>query len=134
MDRWKQLKRFTLLLSNEGDLFSRIGQAGRFKDVVAEGSTLSPSVRITGFGDAGESGLYQPDRVSIENLEGVVVRTRRNPYVAFRHHAAEPVRDELYLVFLCGVLIWNCLATPFILADSGVRLDEPPPWREHDQM
>src|SRR6267143_272974 len=37
--RWDRLKRFTLHLSIEGMLFSRIGRAGQFKDLTAEGST-----------------------------------------------------------------------------------------------
>ena len=37
--RWSGVKRFTLQLSINGALFSRIGHAGRFKYIAAEGST-----------------------------------------------------------------------------------------------
>jgi hypothetical protein len=134
MARWNGLKRFTLQLSIDGALFSRVGQAGRFKGMVAEGSTRNQSVRFTGFADPGKCGLYQPDYVTIESPEGNVLRTWRNPYQAIRDRAKETLWDELYLVFFCGFSVWNYLTTPFLLAHPDVEVEELPPWREHDQM
>jgi hypothetical protein len=79
MERWKQLERFTLHLSVDGELLSRAGQAGLFKEMAAEGSTREPSVRFTGFVDPGTFGLFQPDRVAIESLEGGVLRFWTDP-------------------------------------------------------
>jgi hypothetical protein len=134
MARWSGLKRFTLQLSIDGALFSRVGQAGRFKDMVAEGSTRNPSVRFTGFADPGKCGLYQPDRVTIESPEGNVLRTWRDPCQAIRDPAKETLWDELYLVFFCGFSVWNYLTTPFLLAHPDVKVEELPPWHEHDQL
>ena len=39
MDRWHQLKRFTVHMSIDGALLARKGKAGLLKDVVAEGCT-----------------------------------------------------------------------------------------------
>jgi hypothetical protein len=46
--RWNSLNRFTLHLSVGGTLFSSAGHAREFKDVTAEGSTHTQSVRFTG--------------------------------------------------------------------------------------
>src|SRR5262245_6678719 len=67
LGRWNELRRFTLHLSIEGTLFSRFGQAGRFKDLVAEGSIYTQSVRFTGFTGPEHSALYEPDCVTIES-------------------------------------------------------------------
>ena len=40
--RWNKLQRFTLHLSIKGTLFSRIGRARQFKDLIAEGSHEGP--------------------------------------------------------------------------------------------
>jgi hypothetical protein len=134
MARWNSLKRFTLQLSIDGALFSRVGQAGRFREMVAEGSTRNPSVRFTGFADPAKCGLYQPDCVTIESPEGKVLRAWRNPHQAFRDQPAEALWDELYLVFFCGFSVWNYLTTPFLLAHPDIAVEELAPWHEHDQL
>src|SRR6201984_1853627 len=134
MARWNSLKRFTLQLSIDGALFSRVGQAGRFREMVAEGSTRNPSVRFTGFADPAKCGLYQPDCVTIESPEGTVLRAWRNPHQAFRDQPAEALWDELYLVFFCGFSVWNYLTTPFLLAHPDIAVEELAPWHERDQV
>jgi len=134
MARWNGLRRFALQLSIDGALFSRVGQAGRFKEMAAEGSTRSQSVRFTGFADPGKSGLYQPDYVAIEGHEGHVLRSWHNPNEAFRDHARDTPWDELHLVFFCGLAVWNYLTTPFLLAHPDVEVEELEPWRERDQL
>jgi hypothetical protein len=131
--RWNELRRFTLHLSIEGTLFSRFGQAGRFKDLVAEGSIYTQSVRFTGFTGPEHSALYEPDCVTIESPDGRVLRNWDNPSLIFPDHGKDPLTDELHLVFFCGFSIWNYLTTPFLLAHPRVKVEELPSWREHDQ-
>jgi hypothetical protein len=131
--RWNRLQRFTLHLSISGTLFSRAGRARQFKDLVAEGSTRTQSVRFTGLTRGEKRGTYQPDSVTIENLDGQVLRTWLNPSLQFLDHGNDPLADDLHLVFLCGVSIWNYLTTPFHLARPDVMVEELSPWKENDQ-
>jgi hypothetical protein len=131
--RWNPLQRFTLRLSIRGTLFSRAGRARQFKDLVAEGSTRTQSVRFTGLTRGEKSGTYQPDSVAIENLDGQVLRTWLNPSLQFLDHGNDPLADDLHLVFFCGISIWNYLTTPFLLARPDVTLEELPAWKENDQ-
>jgi hypothetical protein len=133
MARWNRLQRFTLHLSIRGTLFSRAGRARQFKDLVAGGSTRTQSVRFTGLTRGEKSGTYQPDSVTIENLDGQVLRTWLNPSLQFLDHGNDPLTDDLHLVFFCGVSIWNYLTTPFLLARPDVTLEELPAWKENDQ-
>jgi hypothetical protein len=134
MARWTKVKRFTLQLSIDGALFSQMGQAGSFKDIVAEGSTELQSVRLAGLTGSGSSGLYQPDSVTIESLAGEVLQTWPNPRQAFFDSAAKTKWDQLYFVFFCGFSLWNYLTTPFLLAQPGVVVEELSPWSERDQL
>jgi hypothetical protein len=134
MSRWKELERFTLQLSIDGALLSGVGQAGRFREMAAEGSTGAQSVRFTGFADPGKCGLYQPHYVSIESPEGNVLRAWHNPHQSFRDQAKNAPWDELYLVFFCGFSVWNYLTTPFLFAQSDVKVEELAPWHEHGQL
>ena len=134
MECWNRLKRFTLQLSIDGVLFSKAGQNGRFKDIVAEGSTQTQLVRFMGFSSPDSCGVYQPQCVTIEDPEGRVLRTWSDPQQSFCDHAKHAVWDELHMVFLCGFSVWNYLTTPFLLARPEIRVEELPPWPEHGQL
>ena len=131
--RWNGIQRFTLHLSIGGTLFSRAGRARQFKDLVAEGSTRTQSVRFTGLTRGEKNGTYQPDSVTIENLDGQVLRTWLNPGLQFLDPGNDPLADDLHLVFFCGVSIWNYLTTPFHLARPDVMVEELSPWKENEQ-
>lgn len=131
MARWNSLDRFTLHLSIGGTLFASAGHAREFKDVTAEGSTRTQSVRFTGITGGEHSGSFQPDAITIESLDGEVLRTWRNPSLAFPEVGAPALADELHLVFFCGVAIWNYLTNPFLLAHPDVVTEELTPWREN---
>lgn len=128
--RWNSLSRFTLHLSVCGSLFSSAGHAREFKDVTAEGSTRTQSLRFTGITGGEHSGSFQPDAITIESLDGEVLRSWRNPSLAFPEVGIPALADELHLVFFCGVAIWNDLTNPFLLAHPDVVVEELPPWRE----
>jgi hypothetical protein len=129
--RWNKLKRFTLHLSIKGTLFSRIRQDGQFKDLIAEGSTRTQSVRFTGLTGGEMCGSFQPDSVTIESLDGQVLRTWRDPGLTFPDHAKDALTDDLQLVFFCGFSIWNYLTTPFLLSHPDVKVEELTPWHEN---
>jgi hypothetical protein len=133
MARWNRLQRFTLHLSIKGTLFSGVGRARPFEDLIAEGSTRTQSVRFTGLTRGEKSGNYQPDSITIENLDGQVLRTWLNPSLQFLDHADDPLADDLHLVFFCGFSIWNYLTMPFLLARPDVSVEELSPWKENDQ-
>ena len=133
MARWNSLSRFTLHLSVAGTLFSSTGHASEFKDVTAEGSTRTQSVRFTGITGGEHSGSFQPDAITIESLEGEILRTWPNPSLAFTETGLPALADELHLVFFCGVAIWNYLTNPFLLAHPDVVVEELPPWQENNE-
>lgn len=129
--RWNSLDRFTLHLSVGGTLFSSAGHAREFKDVTAEGSTRTQSLRFTGITGGEYSGSFQPDAITIESLDGEVLRSWRNPSLAFAEVDQPALADELHLVFFCGVAIWSYLTTPFLLAHPDVVIEELSPWHEN---
>lgn len=128
--RWQATRGFTAHLSLDGALLARNGARGRLKDLVAEGSTRTPSVRLTGFLYPDRCSVFRPDRVSIERLDGEVLQMRRHPGAALARHARAEAWDELDLAYVCGVAAWTGVTTPFRFADPGVALEELPPGPE----
>ncbi|MCK1720780.1 hypothetical protein [Bradyrhizobium sp. 141] len=130
MTRWNSLSRFTLHLSIGGTLFADAGHAREFKDVTAEGSTRTQSLRFTGITGGERSGSFQPDAITIEKLDGEVLQTWSNPVPAFAEAGSPALADELHLVFFCGVAIWSYLTIPFLLAHPDVVIEELSPWQQ----
>lgn len=135
LTRWNGLSRFTLHLTLSGSLLSQADLAGHFKDVIAEGSTRTPSVRFTGITDGQRCGSFRPEIVTIESLDGEVLRAWHNPslYDSRRASSSAP-DDQIHLVFLCGLAIWTSLVTPFFLANLDFTVDELTPWQENDDQ
>jgi hypothetical protein len=132
LERWGQLSRFTLHISIGGTLFARTGHGSDFKDLIAEGSTRRQSVRFTGVSGGEKCGSFQPDTITIESLDGQILRTWPNPGLA--DVGKNALADDLQLVFFCGVAIWNYLTTPFLLTRPDVEVEELPPWQEHSEL
>jgi hypothetical protein len=130
--RWSHLSRFTLHISIGGTLFARAGHGSDFKDVIAEGSTCRQSVRFTGVSGGEKCGSFQPDAITVESLDGQILRTWPNPSLA--DIGKDTLADDLHLVFFCGVSIWNYLTTPFLLTRPDVEVEELPPWQEHSEL
>jgi hypothetical protein len=133
MDRWHQLKRFTVHMSIDGALLARKGKAGLLKDVVAEGCTHTQSLWLTGFTAPDKRCVYRPDQVAIEGLNRDLLQVRSNPRAAFLGHTDCTPWDDLHLAYFCGFSIWNYLTTPFLLAHPDVKIEELPSWGEGDE-
>jgi hypothetical protein len=133
IEQWRRLQRFTAHVSVSGTLLSRKGWPGGVKEVVAEGSTKTQSIRLTGFTAPDLRGQYRPDFANIETWDGDLVGARDNPLQALRSHTGDLPWDKLDLLSFCGAKLWHCLTLPFILAEPGVMLEELPVWREGEE-
>jgi hypothetical protein len=129
IDRWRHLQRFTLHISIDGPLIARKGKAGTLNEVVAEGSTETQSVRISGIAGPDRRYAYRPDRVAIEAPDGTELAARTDPRPAFLGHGDDEVWDDLDFAYFSGLVIWNHVSAPFLLAGSDFQTEELEPWR-----
>jgi hypothetical protein len=116
-----------------GRLLASKGRRGALKDLAAQGSTQTPSLRFTGFPGPDKCGAYRPDRVAVETLSGGLLEQRDNPRLAFHHRSDRALWDDLHLAYYCGISLWNCLAAPFLLAKPGVEIEELASWHERNE-
>jgi hypothetical protein len=128
--QWRRVQEFTVHMSIGGALLARKGKAGLLREIVANGSIETQSVRLTGFRAPDEYATYRPYRVAIERLDGTVLQTRSDPRAAFPQDSEDASWDDLDLVYFSGLSVWNCLAIPFLLAHPEIRTEELAPLRE----
>ncbi len=131
VDRWHELTRFVAHISIDGSL---IAGDRDLRDMVAEGSTRTQSVRFSGFIASDQCAVYTPDCVTIERLDGSMLASRRRPGEHFPGEGNHKAWDDLDLAYFCGSSVWNCMTMPFVLLHPGVELEEIPIWLERGQV
>jgi hypothetical protein len=98
-----------------------------------EGCTQTQWVRLTCFSGPGKCAVYRPHQVSIESLDGTLLEVRNDPRAALLRSGDPASWDELDVAYVCGLSIWNFVATPFLLTDPGVTVEELSSWQEGNQ-
>jgi len=124
VDLWRLTRRFTLHMSITGSLCTARCSTAQLKEIVVEGSTQTQALEITGFARADLRALYRPDWVALEGQDGRRLKERQGSHEELRSELQSTTWDELQLAHYCGYLIWNHIATPFILADSDFESRE----------
>jgi hypothetical protein len=124
LDLWRLTRRFTLHMSITGELCTTRRGTAQLKELVVEGSTQTQDLAITGFADADLRLLYRPDWVALEGQDSRSVTEHHGSPQALRGGLQSATWDELQLAYYFGYLIWNYIATPFILADRDFETKE----------
>jgi hypothetical protein len=124
LDLWRLTRRFTLHMSITGSLCTARCSAAQLKELVVEGSTQTQALEITGFARADLRALYRPDWVALEGQDARRLMERQGSPEQLRSELQSTTWNELQLAHYCGYLIWNHIATPFILADSDFETKE----------
>jgi hypothetical protein len=129
IDRWDQLRQFTVHISIGGALLTRKGMPDALKEMVISGCTKVQTLCITGFTAPNKRAVYSPDAVIIESLDGVVLEERQDPRSCFDVPAEQRKWDNLYLAYFCSYVSWICLTSPFLFARPGFQTEELGPWQ-----
>jgi hypothetical protein len=85
---------------------------------------------VTPYGAPDQRTMFTPDRITIEKLDGTTVAERLAPKDSFAGHQMHTPWDPLHLAYFNGEALWTYLATPFVFAMDGFRIEETAPWRE----
>jgi hypothetical protein len=124
LDLWRLTRRFTLHMSITGALCTERCSTAQLKELVVEGNTQTQALEIIGFARADLRALYRPDWVALEGQDARRLMERQGTPEEFRRELQSTTWDELQLAHYCGYLIWNHIATPFILADPDFETKE----------
>src|SRR5262249_47545697 len=85
---------------------------------------------VSPYGAADQRTMFTPDRITIEKLDGTLGAERRAPRDSFSGHQMNTPWDPIHRAYFNGYAFWTYLTTPFLLAMSGVRVEEVEPWKE----
>jgi len=131
LERWSKLKTGTAIIKNGGILWGMkhqqeyAEQPTKIKvDLHRQKTSLQPFLKPN------QKMSMEPDRVTIETLDGKVLEERKNPRESFKGHVLETPWDQLQLVYFTGYAMWSYLTAPFLLSTPGFEVQESEPWNE----
>jgi len=130
LERWHSYNKVEATIVSGGGFFALKGvlpDADRRRMAVwlhEERSSVTP------FGAPDQRTMFTPDRITIEKLDGTIVAERYAPKDSFAGHQMHTPWDPLHLAYFNGEALWTYLATPFVFAMDGFRIEETAPWRE----
>ena len=133
MDRWNRYSRVDATIVSGGGLF-------RMKGVPQDPTPRRMTVwlheersSVFPFGAPDQRTMFTSGRIAIEKGDGTIVSERQAPRDSFAGHQMGTPWDPLHRAYFNGYAMWTYLATPFVLAMDGVRVEETEPWHEEDE-
>ncbi|PWG61972.1 hypothetical protein [Sediminicurvatus halobius] len=138
-ERWQGMSRLLATLSLGGMEFVAHFQPRPFREVEV---TLDPRafrVTCTPFPNPGCVGVFDPQRVRLEDEDGGALEERAAPARIARSLRHWFLWDSLDVLYVSGMTLWHSLLLPLILARSGVACEPLGPvttdagrWQRYD--
>jgi hypothetical protein len=94
-------------------------------------------IRLGRFADPGQMAVFDvdPERLSIETTDGLVVERRYDPRSSFPAFDPGTTRwDSVQVAYFLSAALWNYLTQPFSFTYPGVEVREIEPWDEGGEM
>jgi hypothetical protein len=132
-ERWKAYEKVDATIVTGGGFFAL---KGLLQDSDPRRMTVwlhEERSSVLPYGAPDQRTMFTPDRIAIEKLDGSIVAERRSPKDSFAGHQMNTPWDALQRAHFNGEALWTYLATPFLLAMEGVRVEETDPWQEGSQ-
>ena len=130
LDRWNKYQKVEATIVSGGGLF-------QLKGIPQDSTPRRMSVwlheersSVQPFGAPDQRTMFNPERITIEKLDGTIVAERYAPKDSFSGHQMNTPWDPLHRAYFNGYALWTYLTTPFLLAFDGVRVEETENWRE----
>lgn len=124
LDRWRKARKIRARLDMRGPTWDQVGQPTILAGVDVEVDVREQRTVFTGFTGPGLRGVYTPNRVTIEDQDGTVVRERDNPRESYPPRDGQNRWDELHALYFGGYGMWNYLTTPYLLTRPGIQTEE----------
>ncbi len=133
LDRFRQFSFLTARLQQFGILWDLKGKPDVLTHANVRVDLRKEEVSHWPFHPTQNRSRFTPDEVHIENPDGEVVESLREPRASFAGFAMETHWNDPQLAYFAGYTMWTYLTSPFILAQPGVVTEEIAPWSENGE-
>jgi len=128
-ERWAGVDEVVFHARSGGFALLSKGRARDVREYTARVSARTVRTVLEDWPAPGRTGVFEPDRVWIEDAGGEVVAERRDPRAAFGGRR-NLWWDRLDLLHFAGYALWGYMTQPFLFARPGFEAREVEPWDE----
>lgn len=144
IDRWRRLKGFTAHVSISGvalpppdgrppaglshvtvrsySLPTAPRPKPSLRELVVEGDTATPRLRIYGSTDLDRCCWYTPERVEFHDAAGHLLQAQDEPLAGLKARPSGAPFNQLERGYMFGALVWEAIAGPFLLSHAEARV------------
>jgi hypothetical protein len=126
LDRWRQIRSIRIVASITGAIWFVKGKGDVLKDVVLTADTSAERLEV-GFTGQNRRAIFEPARIVIEALDGMLITERDDPENSFVGHQRETPWDDVHVTYFVGEALWTYLNTPFLYTQDGFATEEIAP-------
>jgi hypothetical protein len=123
LDRWRQIRSIRVIASITGAIWFVKGRGDVLKDVVLTADTNAERLEVE-FPGQNRRAIFEPARIVIEALDGMLITERDNPENSFVGHQRETPWDDVHVTYFVGEALWTYLNTPFLYTQDGFVTEE----------
>jgi hypothetical protein len=126
LERWNKVKAIKVAASITGGIWWVKGKGDFLKNVVLTAETRNERLTVD-FPDQDKRAIFEPNRIVIEKVDGVLIEARDNPIKSFEGQQRETPWDDIHVIYFVGEALWTYLNTPFLYTHEGFATEEIAP-------
>jgi hypothetical protein len=128
LDRWNKVKAVKVDASITGAIWYVKGKPDFLKNIVLTVETRTERVTVD-FPGQDKRAIFEPNRIVIETMNGMLIEARENPEESFKGQQRETPWNDIHVIYFVGEALWTYLNTPFLYANEGFATEEILPIR-----
>ena len=126
LDRWRQIRSIRVAASITGAIWFVKGQGDALRDVVLTADTATERLSVE-FPGQDKRALFEPQRISIEQMDGKLLVDRNNPEDFFVGQQRNTPWDDIHVIYFVGEALWTYLNVPFLYTEADFITEEIAP-------
>ena len=129
LDRFNAFRSVSARLHHTGVIWKLKQREGVLTDSRVTVRLHEQQVSHEPFAPSTDHSVYTPGRVEIRSQAGALVEALDAPRASFDGFEMETPWSRPQLAYFAGYTMWTYLTSPFLLARSGVAVEEIEPWK-----
>jgi hypothetical protein len=134
LDRWNDFTSLDAQVSIDGAIWDLKQQPGLLHDKTFAISTHVERLTISPFTASDRRSVFVPDRLVLEDLDGVPKEQRDDPESMFAGQTQATPWDKFHVAYFASEALWTYLTSPFLYTYDGFVTEEIEPWHENGEV
>lgn len=130
MEKWNSLKKVSVALLVEGEIWNLKNKKGMFSNGIYEADIHQQRSAYHSLDGPFKKSVWRPGWVAFESASGDIMEELSNPRDSFRGQSFESPWNDLQPHYFCNYAWWTYFTAPFSFLSPGFKTRELDPWQQ----